>query len=133
MAYELVTTLTALKAYLKPLLDGETKVVAFDFETLPIDEWRGEKNAALDPHKADITGISLSIAPGTGIYIPLLHQMGKNAEDIGGIMLFLSKEIFQNRQIIKVAHNLSFEAMCINTALWYCRRSMIPLRLRSLP
>jgi DNA polymerase-1 len=74
MAYELVTTLTALKAYLKPLLDGETKVVAFDFETSPIDEWRGEKNAALDPHKADITGVSLSIAPGTGIYIPLLHQ-----------------------------------------------------------
>ncbi|MCR4437326.1 MAG: DNA polymerase [Peptococcaceae bacterium] len=111
MAYELVTTLAASKEYLKPLLEGETKVVAFDFETSPIDEWRGDKDAALDPHKADITGVSLSIAPGTGIYVPIKHQTGKNAEDIGGIMLFLSKEIFQNKHIIKVAHNLSFEAM----------------------
>ncbi|GAB6157881.1 hypothetical protein JCM39194_10810 [Desulfotomaculum varum] len=111
MAYELVTTLAALKEYLKPLLEGETKVVAFDFETSPIDEWRGDKDVALDPHKADITGVSLSIAPRTGIYVPIRHQTGKNAEDIGGIMLFLSKEIFQNKHIIKVAHNLSFEAM----------------------
>ncbi len=53
MGYKCVYTLSEIQEYLK-----NTGLFAFDFETSPRDKWRNDKSAALDAHKADITGIS---------------------------------------------------------------------------
>lgn len=89
---------------------GSADVIAFDFETSPNDEYRNEEKAALDAHKSDITGVSISVAAGTGIYIPLRHRIGQNA-DIKAVMEYLRGRLFQNSSTVKIAHNIAFEAM----------------------
>jgi DNA polymerase-1 len=86
-------------------------VVAFDFDTAPDDEWRNEPKAALDAHKAHIVGISLSVKEDSAVYIPLSHKVGANAIDPDGVMEYLREVVFENPRVVKVAHNLSFEAM----------------------
>ncbi len=104
MKYQCITTLPDLKAYL-----GDSRIVAFDFETSPLDAYRDVPMAALDPAMAQITGVSFSVAEGTAIYVPLRHRQGRNA-DPDEIVSFLA-ELMANRHITKIAHNLSFEAM----------------------
>lgn len=90
---------------------GSAGVVAFDFETSPDEEYRDEPRAALDAHKAHIVGVSLSVSEGTAVYLPLDHKNGKNTSNPDGIMEYLRKAVFENHDVVKVAHNLSFEAM----------------------
>ena len=106
MDYRCVTELYELQEYI-----GDAKVIAFDFETAPIDKYRDEKFAALDAHKSVIAGISFSVADGTAVYVPLKHRVGDNAKNITEIMNWLSRTVFMNDKITKVAHNLSFETM----------------------
>jgi DNA polymerase-1 len=106
MDYRCTTTLKEIQAYL-----GDAALVAFDFETAPLEVFRDEDKAALDAHKAFIVGVSLSVAKGTAIYVPLAHRCGQNAEDPKAVMEYLNREVFQNPRVTKVAHNLSFEAM----------------------
>ncbi len=103
--YLTVRTIADIENYI-----GGADVVAFDFETSPAAEYRDEEKAALDAHKADITGISISAEKGTGRYIPLRHRSYENA-DPAVIMPYLQQRIFQNPQMVKVAHNMAFEAM----------------------
>ncbi|MBT9132086.1 MAG: hypothetical protein DDT33_00596 [Firmicutes bacterium] len=105
MQYKSVTTIKEIHEYL-----GEAAVIAFDLETAPSDKYRGEEKAALDAHKSNIAGISFSVTEGTAIYVPLTHRCGKNAEDQKALMDYLTAAVFQNPKVIKVAHNLSFEA-----------------------
>jgi len=105
MGYKCVYTLSEIKEYLK-----DTGLFAFDFETSPRDKWRNEKDAALNAHKADITGISFSVSEGTAIYVPLQHRSGRNAENQKAIWKYL-KPLFESKDVIKVAHNLAFESM----------------------
>lgn len=102
--YTMTTDLKALEVYL-----GSATIIAFDFETAPHEQWKGEGDAALDPHKAHIVGISLSVSEGTGIYIPLCHENFENAE-INSIFNFLKNRVFKNPEVLKIAHNLCFEA-----------------------
>jgi DNA polymerase I len=90
-------------------LEGAAEV-AFDFETAPMDKHRNEELAALDPHRSDIVGISLSVREGSGIYFPLKHKRGTNA-DFDKVLKLLRDRLFLNEKIIKIAHNMSFEAM----------------------
>ena len=106
MEYKAITTLTEIQDYLKG-----ADLVAFDFETAPKDEYRSEERAALDAHKADIVGISFSVSEGTGVYVPLKHRSGKNVVSHEKAMRWLTEAVFTNTAVIKVAHNLSFEAM----------------------
>ena len=85
--------------------------MAFDFETSPMEAYRAEGKAALDAHKATITGVSFSVAEGSGIYVPLRHKRGRNIERPEEVMGYLQGAFFENATVIKVAHNLSFEAM----------------------
>ena len=87
------------------------RIGCFDFRTAPLDEYRHDDKAALDAHKAVIVGVSLSVSEGTGIYVPLRHRTGGNADSPEKIMDWLVKAVFTNSAIIKAAHNLSFEAM----------------------
>lgn len=104
--YRCVTTLGGVREYL-----SGAKIIAFDFETSPDDAFRSEERAALDAHKAHIVGISFSTAEGSAVYVPLAHRTGENAADQEAIWRWLTEAFFQNTEIIKVAHNLSFEAM----------------------
>ena len=106
MSYSCVTTLNKIKEYL-----AGAALVAFDFETSPLEEYRSEERAALDAHKASITGVSFSVSEGSGIYVPLRHRIGKNAARPEAVMGYLQKALFENTAIVKVAHNLPFEAM----------------------
>lgn len=86
-------------------------MVGFDFETSPIEEYRSEERAALDAHKAAITGVSLSVSEDSGIYIPLRHRAGRNIQRPEAVMDYLRQAVFENATVIKVAHNLAFESM----------------------
>jgi len=106
MDYSCVTDHGKIKDYL-----AGAAVVAFDFETSPMEAYRAEERAALDAHKATITGVSFSVAEGSGIYVPLRHKRGRNIERPEEVMGYLQGALFENATVIKVAHNLSFEAM----------------------
>lgn len=106
MDYRNIYTTDAIREYI-----GDAGIIAFDFETAPDDAWRDEPKAALDAHKAHIVGVSLSVSEGTAVYIPLAHKVGNNVTDPASIMEYLRETIFENPEVVKVAHNLSFEAM----------------------
>lgn len=103
--YKTIRDIAEIEKYL-----GTADVVSFDFETSATDDYRDEEWAALDAHKSEITGVSFSVEPSTGIYVPLRHRIGVNA-DPHLIMAYLKSRVFQNTGIVKIAHNMSFEAM----------------------
>lgn len=82
------------------------EVVSFDFETAPNDEYRDEPMAAIDPHKSHIVGVSFSVKEGTGIYAPIAHKNTRLNLDMFEIL-----RGFAENKVIKIAHNLAFEAM----------------------
>lgn len=102
--YKCVTTVAEIKEYIK-----DKDVVAFDYETAPDDKYRDESYAALDPAKSHIVGCSFSVEEGTGIYVPVAHKVGKNMDS----KLFFNflREFLTNKHVLKIAHNLQFEAM----------------------
>lgn len=106
MNYTCVTTLKKIQDYL-----AGAAIVAFDFETSPTEEYRSEDRAALDAHKSVITGVSFSVSEGSAIYVPLRHRVGRNIQKSEAVMDYLRTAVFENAAIIKVAHNLAFEAM----------------------
>ncbi len=75
MSYRPILSLSDLQAYL-----SDAPLVAFDFETAPDEKYRNEDKAALDAHKSHIVGISFSVAEGSGVYLPIAHRVGQNAE-----------------------------------------------------
>lgn len=101
--YRLVTTIDGAKRYI-----GDNHDVAFDLESAPDEQYRGEDRAALDPAKAHIVGCSFSVRPGTGIYVPIaLHPFycGVSKDEFAAFMRGL-----MNPRITKIAHNLAFES-----------------------
>lgn len=105
MKYECVTDIAAIKDYLQ-----NAPVVGFDFETAPLIQYRNDPRASLDAHRACIVGVSLSVKEGTGIYVPLEHFDGGNA-DTAEVIHYLRDQLWMNPVVIKVAHNLAFESM----------------------
>jgi len=101
--YECVTSIEGIRKYI-----GNHKVVAFDFETAPIELFRDEDKAALDAHKSHIVGCSFSVAEGTGIYVPIAHKIGVSI-DAKEFFEFLL-EFLTDTTITKVAHNIAFES-----------------------
>lgn len=106
MPYRCVTVPKEIHDYLQG-----AAIVAFDFETAPREEYRAEERAALDAHKSVIVGVSISVAEGSAIYVPLRHRTGENAADPQAMLEYLTEAIWANPNILKIAHNLAFEAM----------------------
>ena len=104
MGYQCVTDLSEIQDYLQ-----SATLVAFDFETAPLLQYRSDPKASLDPHRACIVGISLSVEAGSAIYIPLQHFDGSNA-DPAIVIPYLRDALWMSPSIAKVAHNLAFEA-----------------------
>ena len=105
MNYRCETNLQEIEKYLRG-----AGVVAFDFETAPLPAYRDDNKAALDAHRSHIVGVSLSVAEGSAVYVPLRHLRGPNADPVQ-IIPFLRDAMWMNPAVIKIAHNLSFEAM----------------------
>ena len=59
--YKCVTTVNGIKDYI-----GDSRIVAFDFETAPDDPYRDEDKAALDPAKAQYRRMFLFRKGGNG-------------------------------------------------------------------
>lgn len=105
--YRLVTTIDGAKRYI-----GDNHDVAFDLESAPDEQYRGEDRAALDPAKAHIVGCSFSVRPGTGIYIPIARHPSYCGVGIDEFAAFM-RELMTNQRIVKIAHNLAFESMML--------------------
>jgi DNA polymerase-1 len=103
--YQCITKLPDLQKY----LSGHSRI-SFDFETAPDAPWRGDPKAALDPHKAHIAGISFSVSEGTAVYVPLAHRVGENFGNQNALWGYLRTELFENPDVVKIAHNLAFES-----------------------
>ena len=101
--YKCVTTVDGIKDYF-----GDSRIVAFDFETAPDDPYREEDKAALDPAKAHIVGCSFSVKEGTGVYVPVAHRVGTNI-DKDAFFAFLTA-FLMDKTLIKIAHNIAFES-----------------------
>lgn len=107
--YKSVFTISEVMKYLNI---HNKKVVAFDIECAPKNEWvrLNDKKAALDPNKGHIVGISFSVKEGTGIYIPLRHRNGRNVKEVHRMIAWLKGFVFHNESLIKVAHNIAYES-----------------------
>ncbi|MCD8014614.1 MAG: bifunctional 3'-5' exonuclease/DNA polymerase [Lachnospiraceae bacterium] len=101
--YTCVTSVEEIRKYI-----GQSKVVAFDFETAPDMAYKKEEKAALDSARAHICGCSFSVEKGTGIYVPVEHLVGANI-DKKGFFEFLA-EFLSDTGIVKIAHNIAFES-----------------------
>jgi len=101
--YKCVTTVDGIRKYI-----GDSRIVAFDFETAPDEPYRTEDKAALDPARSHICGCSFSVKETTGIYVPIAHLVGENI-DKGEFFDFLSK-FLTDKIVIKIAHNIAFES-----------------------
>lgn len=102
--YKKVTTLKEIKEYL-----GNSKIIAFDFETAPDEKFRYESKAALDSAKSHVTDCAFSVKPGTGITVPLAHKVGNNMDQ--KVFWSFFAELMSDRTITKIAHNIAFESM----------------------
>lgn len=102
--YKKATTVKEIKEYL-----GNSKIIAFDFETAPDEEFRYESKAALDSAKSHVTDCAFSVKPGTGITVPLAHKVGNNMDQ--KVFWSFFAELMSDRTITKIAHNIAFESM----------------------
>lgn len=104
MSYKLAKSVDEIKEYLK-----DFTLIGLDIETFPIDKYRNDERAALDSNKSIITGISLSVSNGTGIYIPLHHRNYGNA-DFNEIFVYIKNNILLDENKTVVIHNAVFES-----------------------
>ena len=104
MNYKLAKTIRDIENYL-----GSHNLLALDIETSPMLDYRNDKKAALDSNKSEITGISLSIESGTGIYIPLRHKNYDNA-DVDEVFSYIKRNILLDENKTVVIHNAAFES-----------------------
>lgn len=101
--YRCVTSVQEIQDYI-----GDSKIIAFDYETAPDEPYRTEEKAALDPHKSHIVGCSFSVKEHTGIYVPVAHKIGENIDNVP--FLHFLHSFLTNKNIIKIAHNIAFES-----------------------
>lgn len=104
MNYKLAKTIDEIQCYV-----GNHNLLALDIETSPKNEYRNDHKAALDSNKSEITGISLSVESGTGIYIPLRHKNYQNA-DVDEVFSYIKQNILLDENKTVVIHNAVFES-----------------------
>lgn len=113
--YKVITTKEELVNYCKRC--EETGLGGFDYETAADEAHRDEPEAPLDPWKSDICAASLSAQPDEARAIFISHKKGHKLfepslprDEARKLMMdTLDEHFFQNRKIVKIAVNLSFE------------------------
>lgn len=92
--YELIEEEDDLNSWLKEAEEfGE---IAIDTET-----------SSLDPHQANLVGISLSTKIGKACYVPIGHAEGNNLQEISVIKIL--KTILEDTSIKKIGQNIKFD------------------------
>jgi DNA polymerase-1 len=112
--YKLARTTKDILQYI-----GDINLISADIETSPDESYRNEERAALDPHKAHITGISFSVSEGTGVYVPLAHKIGKNFDNPLAFWTWFAALVHRD-DITLACHNLAFESV------FFYARGIIP-------
>jgi DNA polymerase-1 len=103
-SYETIRTLPDLERWIAAAHDKGR--VAFDTET-----------NSLDPMQADLVGLSLSVEPGTGAYLPLQHRSGEGLFDEGLVAgqvplkdaLAAIKPLLEDDAVLKIGQNIKFD------------------------
>ncbi len=90
------------------LIDNENELL----DWIKSAEERGEicidtETTSLDPHQAELVGISLSLEIGRACYIPLKHKHSKNLDEKKVIKLL--KPILEDDSIKKIGQNIKFD------------------------
>ena len=92
--YALINNLEEIKPW---LIESEEKgELSIDTET-----------SSLDPHQANLVGISLSTEIGKACYIPIGHKKGKNLNENN--VLKLIKPFLEDKSIKKIGQNIKFD------------------------
>ena len=118
-SYELVQDEKALERWVSAA--KKAGFVAFDTET-----------TSLDAMRADLVGFSLSVEPGAACYVPVAHKTPKTQPslDLGGEgavddadavpqqialdrALALIKPILEDPSVLKIGHNIKYDAMVL--------------------
>jgi DNA polymerase I len=103
-SYETLRTLPELERW---IVAARAKgVVAFDTET-----------NSLDPIQADLVGLSLSLEPGRGAYVPLQHRSGEGLFDSGLVdgqiplreALAAIGPLLEDETVLKIGQNIKFD------------------------
>ena len=92
--YQTILKINELEQWVKKI--EEKGIVAVDTET-----------SSLNPHEANLVGISLCSEPGIACYIPLVHVTEKVLEK--KIVLEKLKNILQDKSIKKIGQNIKFD------------------------
>ena len=92
--YQTILKINELEKWIEKI--EEKGIVAVDTET-----------SSLNPHEANLVGISLCYDPGTACYIPLKHATEKVLEK--KVVLKKLKNILQDKSIKKIGQNIKFD------------------------
>ena len=99
--YETITELSSFKTFVESIKKGT--LLSFDLET-----------TSVDPMQAEIVGLSFSIRPDSGVYIPLKYKdkrknhFGKNELSI---VMKTIKPVLEDSTIQKTGQNVKFDAL----------------------
>ncbi|MBK2126216.1 DNA polymerase I [Fangia hongkongensis] len=102
--YEIIFDMAKFDALCQEL--EQSKLIAFDTET-----------NSLDTFSADIIGLSFSLKPHHGVYIPLRHDYEGAPEQLDfDTVITKMKPIFENSKIEKIAQNAKFDMKVLSRA-----------------
>ncbi|MBK9737369.1 MAG: DNA polymerase I [Saprospiraceae bacterium] len=96
--YRLIDTPEKIKDLV--LILSASKKISFDTET-----------TGIDPHQAELVGLSFSIKPGEAFYIPISKDQSVAKETVAHF-----KDILQNPNIIKIGQNIKYDMSMMK---WY--------------
>jgi DNA polymerase-1 len=110
-AYRTITALAELDSIIAAAFDAGR--VAIDTET-----------SSLDPMQAELVGISLCVAEGQGVYVPLRHRGEGSGDLFGGDALQPGqppldevvarlKPLLESESVLKIAHNAKFDTLVL--------------------
>ncbi|TIV25838.1 MAG: DNA polymerase I, partial [Mesorhizobium sp.] len=109
-AYAPIRDAAALKAWIAEA--REAGILAFDAET-----------SSSDPMQADLIGLSMAVAPGRAVYVPLAHKNG-NGDLLGGGMLenqipvrealALLKPLLEDRSVLKIVQDMKYDIVVMS-------------------
>ncbi|HZU85953.1 MAG TPA: DNA polymerase I [Anaerolineaceae bacterium] len=102
-AYELHTRLVQDEQALADLVERLSHAAQISFDT---------ETTGTDALRADLVGISLSIEPGEGYYIPVGHTTGEPQLALKRVLQAL-RPAMTDARIQKIGHNIKFDAMVL--------------------
>ena len=93
--YKLVNTDAELQTLLQVL--AKASQIALDTET-----------TSTEPHEAELVGVSFSVKPGQGWYVPMPEERAACLEK-----LEVFRPVLENEQIVKIGQNLKYDAIVL--------------------